>query len=127
MSGPQISSDGQFSIANVPPGDYSIEVVPRSTRIRPAGSAEFDEVASVPFTAAGQDITDLIITTTPGATVTGRVIFEGTSKAARPDRVVRKLARSQDERGVSATTATTARLMRPDAFNFAASSAARFS
>ena len=31
MSGPQISSDGKFSIANVPPGDYSIEVVPRST------------------------------------------------------------------------------------------------
>ena len=88
MSGPQIGADGQFSIANVPPGDYSIGVVPMVTRLEPAASAEFDEVASVPFTAAGQDITDLIITTTPGATVTGRVIFEGTSNAARPDRVV---------------------------------------
>ena len=87
MSGSQIGSGGQFSIANVPPGDYSIEVVPRSTPTRPAGSAEFDEVASVPFTAAGQDMTDLIITTTPGATVSGRVIFEGTSKAPRPDLV----------------------------------------
>jgi protocatechuate 3,4-dioxygenase beta subunit len=87
MSGSQIGSDGQFSIANVPPGDYSIEVVPMSTRLRSTASVEFDEVASVPFTAAGQDISDLVITTTPGATVTGRVIFEGTSKAARPDRV----------------------------------------
>ena len=95
MSSPQISSDGKFSIANVPPGDYSIEVSPRSTRIRPAGTPEFDEVASIPFTATGHDITDLIITTTPGATVTGRVIFEGTSKAQRPDLVV---ATSPDHR-----------------------------
>jgi len=87
MSSSQISSDGKFSIANVPPGDYSIEVAPRPARFRPAGSAEFEEVASIPITAAGQDITDLIITTTLGATVTGRVIFEGTSKAARPDDV----------------------------------------
>ena len=87
MTGPQIGADGRFSIANVPPGDYSIEVVPMSAGIRPTAGAEFDEVASVPFTAAGQDITDLIITTAPGSTLTGRVIFEGTSKAARPDQV----------------------------------------
>jgi hypothetical protein len=86
-TGLQIGADGRFSIANVPPGDYSIEVVPMSGGFRPTAGAEFDEVASVPFTAAGQDITDLIITTTPGATLTGRVIFEGTSKAARPDQV----------------------------------------
>jgi hypothetical protein len=87
MSGPQVGADGRFTIANVPPGDYSIDVVPRSAGIRPTGSTEFDEIASVPFTAAGHDITDLIITTSPGATLTGRVIFEGTSKARRPDRV----------------------------------------
>ena len=87
MSGRQMSADGRFSIADVAPGDYSIEVVPMSSRIRASGSAEFDEVASVPFTAAGQEVRDLIITTTPGATVTGRVIFDGTSKAARPDRI----------------------------------------
>jgi hypothetical protein len=87
MGGSQIGPDGQFSIANVPPGDYSIDVVPRSSRIRPAGSNEFDEIASIPFTANGQDVTDLVITTTPGAIVSGRVIFEGTSKAAKPDLV----------------------------------------
>jgi hypothetical protein len=58
-----------------------------STPARSAANAEFNEVASVPFTATGQDITDFIITTTPGATVSGRVIFEGASKAAKPDRV----------------------------------------
>jgi hypothetical protein len=87
MTGPQIGADGRFSIANVPPGDYSIEVAPMSGGLRPTAGPEFDEVASVPFTAAGQDITDLIITTAPGATLTGRVIFEGMSKAPRPDRV----------------------------------------
>jgi len=95
IGGSQMRSDGQFSIANVPTGDYSIDVVPRSTRIQPAVGAEFDEVASVPFTATGQDIADLVITTTPGATVIGRVIFEGASKAARPDRVA---ANSPDHR-----------------------------
>ena len=79
----------------MPPGDYSLDVIPVPAGIATSPSAEFDEVASVPFTAGGRDITDLVITTTPGATVSGRVMFEGTSKAARPDRVA---AHSPDHR-----------------------------
>lgn len=94
MSGPQIGAEGRFSIASVPPGDYSLEVAPTFGGSRPS-NAQFDEVASVPFTAAGRDITDLLITTSPGATVTGRVIFEGTSDARKPDRVT---AESPDDR-----------------------------
>ena len=37
MCGPQIGADGRFSIANVPPGDYSLEVVPMSGGLRPDG------------------------------------------------------------------------------------------
>ncbi len=83
MSGP----DGRFSAANVPPGDHSIEISPRPGE---------DESASVPITAGGQDITDLIITTTPGAIISGQIIFEG---AASVDTALRVSASSPDPGG----------------------------
>ena len=61
-------ADGRFNLVNVPPGEHFIEVQPRP------GS---EESASVPITSSGQDITDLIITTSAGRTITGQVIFEG--------------------------------------------------
>jgi hypothetical protein len=64
--------DGRFSASNVPPGDHFIEVSPRPGD---------EESASVAITAGGQDITDLIITTSPGVTISGQVIFEGKSVA----------------------------------------------
>ena len=72
-------SDGSFSIANVTPGEHSIDVRPLglggvSVNGTPSGSEEF---ASVSFTATGQDITGLIITTGPGATISGSVVFDG--------------------------------------------------
>lgn len=84
---PPIGADGQFSVANVPPGEYVLEVMPM---MRGAANPDpdFDESASVPITAAGRDITDLIITTSPGATLTGRVIFEGTSQIVMPGRIL---------------------------------------
>jgi hypothetical protein len=66
MAGP----DGRFSVANVPPGDHFIEVSPGRSG---------EESASVPITAGGQDISDLVITTSPGKTIVGHVIFEGGS------------------------------------------------
>ena len=66
MAGP----DGRFSVASVPPGEHFIEVSPRPGD---------EESASVPITSGGQDITDLIITTSPGKTIAGQVIFEGAS------------------------------------------------
>lgn len=86
MTGVQIGADGRFSIASVPPGDYSLDVSPTFADSR-TSNAQLQEVASVPFTAAGRDITDFLITTSPGATITGRIIFEGASDARRPDRV----------------------------------------
>jgi hypothetical protein len=64
MAGP----DGRFTLANVPPGEHFIEVVVR-------GGSE--ESASVPISSAGQEITDLVITTNPGKTISGEVTFEG--------------------------------------------------
>jgi hypothetical protein len=71
---PGMAIDGTFSIANVPPGDHWLEIMPRS-----AG----EEFASVPITADGRDITDVVITTSPGATISGHVTFEGNAGAAR--------------------------------------------
>jgi hypothetical protein len=74
MSGP----DGRFSASNVPPGEHSIEISPRGGE---------EEAVSVPITAGGRDITDLIITTSPGVTISGTVIFEGAAPAEKSLRV----------------------------------------
>jgi hypothetical protein len=74
MAGP----DGRFSVASVPPGEHFVEVSPRPGD---------EESASVPITAGGQDITDLIITTSPGKTISGQVVFEGAAAARTSLRV----------------------------------------
>jgi hypothetical protein len=70
--------DGRFNITNVPPGEHWLEVSSRT----PDG-----ESASVPITTADRDITDLVVTTSPGAVISGAVIFDGTSTATKPARV----------------------------------------
>jgi hypothetical protein len=74
MAGP----DGRFSVASVPPGEHFVEVSPRPGN---------EESASVPITAGGQDITDLVITTSPGKAISGQVIFEGSAAAQTSFRV----------------------------------------
>jgi hypothetical protein len=69
---PGMAVDGTFSMANVPPGDHWLEVVPRGTG---------EEFASVPITADGHDITDMVITTSPGATISGQVVLDGNTSA----------------------------------------------
>ena len=84
--GGQVAPDGSFSLANVPPGDHFLDVRPGGPG-RPvmaggvATSQEEPEFASVPINVSGQDIAGLIITTTPGATISGRVVFDGTRPA----------------------------------------------
>jgi protocatechuate 3,4-dioxygenase beta subunit len=81
------TQDGSFTIRNVAPGDYFIEVRPRP---RPGGggrgaarqesSGTETEYASMPISVDG-DITGLRIVTGQGATISGRVVFEGTPPA----------------------------------------------
>jgi hypothetical protein len=79
-SGPGLGPDGSFSIGNVPPGDHWLEVIRRS-------GIPDSEGASVPITADGSDIDGLVVTTSPGATISGQVVFDGASQQ-KPGRVV---------------------------------------
>src|SRR5262249_7491367 len=64
------ASNGTFTLRNVPPGEYRLNVYD----VRPAaGAAEF---ASVSISITGEDVTTLTVATAPGATASGRVVFE---------------------------------------------------
>jgi hypothetical protein len=76
MSGGMTGPDGAFSLANVAPGDYVLNVQPIN---RPGAEAPIAESGSVPITVGDADLVNLRVTTSAGATVTGRVVFEGTA------------------------------------------------
>jgi len=64
--------DGSFEFSNVPPGEYVIQ----ATMGRPTLKAE-GEFAAQYVAVNGTDIDDLVIRTSPGSTIGGRVTFEG--------------------------------------------------
>lgn len=75
---------GRFSMANIPPGDYRLDIVSKArleaigtTGSSAARPAVPDEFASVPITVAGQDIEDTAIRTARGFDVAGRLVVEG--------------------------------------------------
>ncbi len=71
LSGGEVLSDanGRFTLADVPPGDYRLEV-------EGVRSLPMKELTSMPLTVTGDDVTDLVITTRPGATASGRVVTD---------------------------------------------------
>jgi len=73
---------GEFTIENVPPGDYTLVVSPfpagESYPKLPGGP----EFASMPVSIAGDDITGLRLMTRPAATISGRVVVEGAGPAS---------------------------------------------
>ncbi len=74
FGGAQVAADGSFTVAAVPPGDHVIDIRPQ-----PRGPEARMEFASVPITVTGENITGLRVTTGPGATIRGRVIFDGSA------------------------------------------------
>jgi protocatechuate 3,4-dioxygenase beta subunit len=93
-------ANGNFTLSGVTPGDYNLQVrgmtvttmtsaggsgnVVMSTRISgPDGTGGQEaEFGTVPVTVAGENVTNVIVVTTKGATATGRVTFEGSSQPA---------------------------------------------
>ena len=72
-SGATTRPDGTFDIPALAPGNYTLEVFP--VRMEPNDR----EFASIPISVDGHDMTDLVISTKPTATVSGRVIWQGSS------------------------------------------------
>jgi hypothetical protein len=75
----RVLPDGTFVVNNVPPGDYLLELR-LSTAMSPGapgpGRTEYGQAR---VTVAGTDVTGLMIQAAPGATVSGQVVFDGTS------------------------------------------------
>jgi hypothetical protein len=69
---PEQTPDGSFVFSNVPPGDYVLQAM--RSREQNRGLFEF---GAQRITVAERDPKPLIITTSPGATLTGRIVYEG--------------------------------------------------
>jgi hypothetical protein len=83
--------DGAFTINNVTPGDYNLQARGMQVFTSNQGNATMvfrtdgggeSEFGSVPVTVAGEDIPNVLLTTSKGATATGKVTFEGGSRPA---------------------------------------------
>jgi hypothetical protein len=82
MFGGSSGTDGTFTMLNVPPGEYVLDVRPMMGRTPPAapGAPVVEpEFASVPISVSGQDVIGLTIITGPGATISGTVVFDNPS------------------------------------------------
>jgi hypothetical protein len=82
MSNAQVAGDGSFQFANIAPGRYNLNVRPRGM---PGATSEF---AVLPVLVGNDDIDNLIVTTTIGATATGVIVTDdGSAPSFRPDTV----------------------------------------
>ena len=87
--------NGQFTIMNVAPGDYVLQS--RSLQIAmsgagdnvmftarlgggPDGGGSDAEVGSLPISVAGEDLSNVVVMTSKGATASGHLTFEGGAK-----------------------------------------------
>jgi hypothetical protein len=75
----QVRGDGTFQMMNVPPGEYVLDVQQRPMNVRNVQDINLAqlEFASMPLSVSGGDIENLAIATTPGVTVSGRVVYQG--------------------------------------------------
>jgi hypothetical protein len=75
-SGGRIGPDGTFTIGGVAPGGYTLIA---STRDGFGGdpASRNVEVGSLPITVAGENLSNLVVQTSRGATVRGHIVVEG--------------------------------------------------
>lgn len=70
--GARIQPDGAFEFPNVPPGQYLIQAY--RGRSKPHIEGEF---AAVPVTVNGVNVRGLVVQTSPGSVISGRMTFDG--------------------------------------------------
>ena len=73
-----MDSSGQFTLRNVAPGTYDLVANYTPSNVRPDanGRMEGREMAVVRVDVAAADIEGLVVTTSPGATFTGQIIYD---------------------------------------------------
>ena len=84
ISPAMVRPDGSFTISNVAPGDYHLEVFAVGDLQQFAssqGQIAPSEAASLQLTVTGEDITGVNLVSAPTSTATGRVVFEGEPQA----------------------------------------------
>lgn len=74
-----VAGDGTFTLAGVAPGEHTLDV-----RTQPR-NGEAAEMGTVTVAVGGADVTGLQISTTLGATVSGRVVYDGTAARSVSD------------------------------------------
>ena len=72
VMGARIDRDGAFEFPNVPPGEYVIRAFKDRTNTWTEG-----EFASLFVTVNGTDVTGLALRTSPGSTISGRIMIDG--------------------------------------------------
>jgi len=70
--GARIQPDGSFEFPNVAPGQYVVQAY--KGRVRSSMEGEF---AALGVTVNGTNVKDLLVQTSPGSTIAGRITFDG--------------------------------------------------
>ena len=87
MDSTKVGADGSFSLRNVPPGEYNLNL-----RVPGAGDTPA-ESAAVTVSVGGTDIEGVVLTTGAGGSVSGRLVFDGNVAAPQPAPQFRVVAR----------------------------------
>ena len=87
MEGAKVAADGTFTLKNVPAGEFSLSV-----RVPAMGDAPA-ESASLTINVGGADIDGVALTTTAGAEISGRLVFENNVAPPQPAPQFRVVAR----------------------------------
>lgn len=109
------NQEGAFTLSSVAPGEYtlqanSMQVITSSDggntmvfRMNAGGGGEGgQEFGSLPLTVAGEDIPNLVLVTSKGATATGRVTFDdGTKPPATNNIRISAMSADSDGPGIS--------------------------
>ena len=95
MGSGRTDKNGQFSLTNIAPGDYTVhargvqtmssdsggERVMFTMRIDGGGGGNGQtEFGSAPLSVGGDDVSNLVIVTSKGSSVSGKIVFEGGAK-----------------------------------------------
>jgi hypothetical protein len=87
MDSTKVGVDGSFSIRNVPPGEFNLNLRVPAVGDTPA------ESAALTLSVGGSDIEGVVLTTGAGGSVNGRLVFDGNVAAPQPATQFRVVAR----------------------------------